>query len=122
MKQRSSLWAVLVGGTIAGALDILFAISFAATSGVDAVRVLQTVASGGLGSAAFSGGTAAAALGLAFHFGLSYLWAMLFLAVAARLPVLVRRPLPSGMLFGIVVFLCMRLVVLPLSAFPRPVT
>jgi hypothetical protein len=29
MRHRSVLWAVLVGGSIGGALDILFAISFA---------------------------------------------------------------------------------------------
>jgi len=29
MRHQSVLWAVLVGGSIAGALDILFAISFA---------------------------------------------------------------------------------------------
>ena len=122
MTQKSGLWAVLVGGSIAGALDILFAISFAASNGVPASRVLQSVASGLLGDAAFSGGTSVAVLGLACHFGLAYLWAALFFAAATRFPILVRRPLLAGMAFGIVVFLCMRLVVLPLSAFPRPVT
>ena len=122
MTQRSGFWAVLVGGTIAGALDILFAITFAAANGVPAPRVLQSVASGALGDAAFSGGASTAALGLAFHFGLSFLWAALFLAAAKRWPTLVGQPLISGMAFGVVVFLCMRLVVLPLSAFPRPVT
>jgi hypothetical protein len=33
-----------------------------------------------------------------------------------------RHPFASGVAFGIVVFLVMRLVVLPLSAFPFPVT
>ena len=122
MTQRSGFWAVLAGGTIAGALDILFAVSFAAYNGVDALRLLQTVASGALGEAAFSGGASTAALGLACHFGLSYVWAALFFAAAWHLPTLVRRPLISGVLVGVVVFLCMRLVVLPLSAFPRPVT
>ena len=56
MKHRSVLWAVLVGGSIAGALDILFAISFAGYNGVPPADLLQTVASGLLGNAAFSGG------------------------------------------------------------------
>ena len=34
MKLRSGLWAALAGGTLAGALDILFATSFAASGGV----------------------------------------------------------------------------------------
>lgn len=122
MKRRTGVWAVLVGGTLGGALDILFAISFAAYNGATPVRLLQTVASGWRGGAAFSGGGAAAALGLALHFGMSYLWAAGFLFLARRVPWLARRPVGSGMIFGIAVFFAMRLVVLPLSAFPYPVT
>ena len=122
MKDRSSVRAVLVGGSIAAALDILFAISFAAYNGVPPARLLQTVTSGLLGNAAFSGGTHTAALGLLLHFAMSYLWAGIFVVAARRLPSLLRRPLLSGVLFGVVVFLVMRLVVLPLSAFPYPVT
>ncbi|MEJ6001281.1 hypothetical protein [Paucibacter soli] len=96
--NAAHLYAVLLGGSIAGALDILFAISFAAYQGATPVRLLQTVASGLLGSAAFAGGLPVAALGLALH------------------------PLLAGGLFGALVFLAMRLLVLPLSAFPYPVS
>jgi uncharacterized membrane protein YagU involved in acid resistance len=122
LKGRSGARAVLVGGSIAGALDILFAISFASYRGVPPERLLQTVASGLLGNAAFSGGINTAALGLLLHFGMSYLWAGIFLVAAWRLPSLLRQPLLSGVLFGVLVFLVMRFVVLPLSAFPYPVT
>jgi uncharacterized membrane protein YagU involved in acid resistance len=122
MKHRSVLWAVLVGGSIAGALDILFAISFAGYNGVPPADLLQTVASGLLGKAAFSGGIPTAALGLVLHFGMSCLWAGIFVLAARRLPRLVHQPMLSGVLFGAAVFLTMRLVVLPLSAFPYPVT
>jgi hypothetical protein len=116
------LWAVLLGGAIGGALDIAFAISFAAYNGVAPIRLLQTVASGLLGKAAFEGGLPTAVLGLALHFGLSFLWASIFLGFAVLVPSLVRSPFLAGVGFGIVVFLVMRLVVLPLSAFPYPVT
>ena len=122
MKQLSVPKAVLMGGTIAGMLDILFAISFAAYNGVAPVRLLQTVASGAFGKAAFSGGATTAALGLVFHFALSYLWASLFLLIAWRAPRLASRPVLSSIVFGAIVFFAMRLVVLPLSAFPHPVT
>jgi hypothetical protein len=115
------IWALFTGGLIAGTLDIFFAISLAHYNGMPAMRLLQTVASGALGKAAFSGGLATAAIGLALHFVLSCLWAAVFLGAAWRLPVLLRRPLVSGIVFGIAVFLTMRLVVLPLSAFPFPV-
>lgn len=122
MKPRTLIWALLVGGAIAGALDILFAIAFAAYNGMAPIRLLQTVASGAFGKAAFSGGASTAALGLVFHFTLSYLWTSVFLVVAWRVPALLSRPLVSGIVFGVVVFLAMRLLVLPLSAFPFPVT
>jgi hypothetical protein len=114
--------AVLVGGSVAAALDILFAISFAAYNGVAPVRLLQTVASGLLGAAAFSGGIPVAALGLALHFGLSLLWAGVFLGLGLFAPALVRYPFVAGVGFGVAVFLTMRLLVLPLSAFPYPVS
>jgi len=121
--NAAHLYALLLGGSIAGALDILFAISFAAYNGATPVRLLQTVASGLLGSAAFAGGLPVAALGLALHFAMSLLWAAVFLALALQLPALMRwHPLLAGILFGTVVFLAMRLVVLPLSAFPYPVS
>jgi uncharacterized membrane protein YagU involved in acid resistance len=116
------LWAVLVGGSIAGALDILFAIVFAGYNGMPPSRLLQTVASGLLGEAAFSGGLGSAVAGLLLHFAMAYAWAALFVVAARRLPMLVRQPVLSGIVFGVVVFFFMRLVVLPLSAFPYPVT
>lgn len=122
MKQRTIIWALLAGGGIAGTLDILFAISWAGYNGMAPTRLLQTVASGALGKAAFSGGTATAATGLLAHFALSFMWASLFLLAAWRIPGLLRRPVVSGMLLGIAVFLAMRLMVLPLSAFPFPVS
>jgi uncharacterized membrane protein YagU involved in acid resistance len=122
MKQRSGLWAVAVGGSIAGALDILFAVSFAAYRGTPPSGLLQTVASGVLDKKAFAGGSPVAALGLLLHFVMSFVWASLFLMASRQFRMLVERPLLSGILFGIVVFLTMRLVVLPLSAFPFPMS
>jgi len=115
------LSAVFLGGLVGGLLDIVFAISFAVYSGGTPVRLLQTVASGVLGRAAYEGGPPTAALGLALHFGMSWIWAALFVLVASRMPRLAMRPVLAGAAFGVGVFLAMRLVVLPLSAFPFPV-
>jgi len=122
MMQRSGWWAVLVGGLVGGALDILFAISFAAYNGIPAMRLLQSVASGLLGSDAYSGGTPTAALGLTLHFAMAIAFAGAFVLASRRLPLLVRRPYLFGGLFGVGVFLFMRFVVLPWSAFPHPVS
>ena len=122
MGPGSQLRATFIGGSIAGALDILFAIALAMFNGRTATWLLQTVAAGILGSSAYEGGAASAVLGLAAHFVLSFAWAALFVAVAARRPPLVRQPFLAALLFGLFVFLAMRLVVLPLSAFPYPVS
>lgn len=114
--------AVLAGGLVGGALDIVFALLFAASQGVGPLRLLQSVASGVLGADAFAGGVRAAALGLGLHFGLSLLWAAAFFAAASRLSRLARRPLFAGAVFGVIVFVAMRVVALPLSRFPYPVT
>lgn len=118
----SAALVVLLGGLIAGALDILFAISFAAWNGTRPVQLLQIVASGLFGKSALSGGLPMAAMGLALHFLLSLLWAGLFLALAWLRPALAQSPYLYGLLFGVLVFFAMRLVVLPLSAFPFSVS
>ncbi|MGW8389533.1 hypothetical protein [Pseudoduganella sp. HUAS MS19] len=118
----SATRAILTGGALAGLLDILFAIGFAGYHGMPPERLLQVVASGALGKAAFTGGAPAAAFGLACHFALSFAWMATFFFAACRMPALARKPLPAAVGYGLLVFLAMRLVVLPLSAFPRPVT
>lgn len=122
MTPRSATWAALVGGAIAGALDITFAISFAAFKGVSPVRLLQSVASGLLGASAYSGGVPVAALGLALHFAMAFAYAGAFVVASHRLRWLAERPISSGMAYGFAVFWLMHLVVLPLSAFPHPVS
>jgi len=118
----STTRAILTGGALGGLLDILFAISFAGYNGLPPERLLQVVASGALGKAALTGGTAAAAFGLACHFALSFGWMALFFFTARRIPALASKPLLAAVGYGLLVFFTMRLVVLPLSAFPRPVT
>lgn len=122
MQPWSIKRAILTGGALGGLLDILFAIAFAGYNGLPPERLLQVVASGALGQAAFTGGVAAAAFGLACHFALSFAWMAVFFFAARRLPALAAQPLLAAVGYGLLVFFTMRLVVLPLSAFPRPVT
>ncbi|HEX7112702.1 MAG TPA: hypothetical protein VF216_09675 [Mizugakiibacter sp.] len=121
MRRHPALFAILVGGSIAGALDLAFAITFAVLRGGTATRLLQTIASGLLGASAYAGGMPVAALGFVLHFAMTLLIAAIFYVAARCLPALVRHAPAAGVLYGIGVFLGMRLVVLPLSAFPYPV-
>lgn len=122
MQQWSARSAVLVGGFVGGTLDILFAISFAYFNGVTPMRLLQTVASGLLGAASYTSGIGAALLGLLLHFLISFALAGSFVLASRRIEALTKYPVLAGALFGIGVLLFMRLVVLPLSAYPHPVT
>jgi uncharacterized membrane protein YagU involved in acid resistance len=107
---------------IAGTLDIVYAIVFSYfRSGTPPMRLLQSVAYGALGRDAYNGGAATAALGLGFHFLIAFVITAVFFGAASHYPWLTRRPLITGSLFGIVVYLVMNFVVIPLSRIgPRP--
>ena len=116
--RRGGLFCIVVGGLIAGAIDITYAIGFSAYRGVAPTRLLQSVASGLLGSAAFDGGVPIAALGLFIHFCIAFLVAAIFYIASRRLDWLTRQAVIAGLLYGIVVYAVMNLIVLPLSATP----
>jgi uncharacterized membrane protein YagU involved in acid resistance len=84
-------------------------------------RILQTVASGLLGKASYEGGGATAALGLALQVAMSLLIALVYNLAVAHVAVIRDRPLMFGALYGVVVYIVMNFVVVPLSrAHPRP--
>jgi hypothetical protein len=119
MRRYSPGVAILLGGLIAGTLDILYAIGFSAMRGTPPPRLLQFVASGLLGSASFEGGTATAMLGLLLHYLMMLLIAAIFYGVSRQLPFLARKPVLWGPVFGFLVYWVMNLVVIPLSATPN---
>jgi hypothetical protein len=109
---------VLVGGALAGALDIAAAITQAELRGGSAQRVLHSVASGILGRAAYEGGWMTALLGLEAHFTIAFGAATVFVLAARAWPWLKERWFISGPLFGICVWATMAFVIVPLSAAP----
>jgi uncharacterized membrane protein YagU involved in acid resistance len=117
---RPAALAILVGGGIAGTLDILCAITLSRLYGNTPKELLQLIASGLLGRPAFSGGLASAALGICLHFLLSFSFAAAFYASSKRYRTLLLHPLISGVVYGLVVFGIMNFVALPLSAYPYP--
>jgi hypothetical protein len=110
--------AILIGGLVAGTLDILDAFAFSyAASGVTPVRVLQAVASGVLGRSSYQGGVATALLGLTLHFFIATTAAAVFVAASRAMPALRRHAVTFGLLFGLAMYFTMYWIVLPLSAF-----
>ena len=107
---------ILLGGLIAGTLDITAACAYAwIRSNVTPVRVLQFVASGVLGAESFSGGAKTAILGLALHFLIATVAAAVFYFASRKWLFLVEQPILAGLLYGIPVYLVMNFRVLPLS-------
>lgn len=119
-KDRSGalVRAVLLAALIAGALDIGAAIL--TNPQVPARVVLQSVASGWLGGAAYEGGWPTAWLGLASHFAIMLGIAAVYVALAARAPGLGRLWFPAGVGWGIAVWAVMTFAVVPLSASTLP--
>ena len=116
MKLQPIFW----GGLIAGTLDICAAcVTSWLRAGVRPVQVLHSVASGLLGPAAFQGGTKTAALGLALHYLIATIWTIVFYLASRKLLFLIEHPVPFGLIYGVVVYLFMNFVVLPLSLVTR---
>ena len=117
-KSRA-LRAILLGGLIAGTLDISYACIYSyIMRGTGPIRIMQSVASGALGNKAFAGGLRTAVLGLAFHFFIALTAAAVYYLASRRLRFLITQAIICGLLYGIGIYLFMNFVVLPLSAIP----
>jgi hypothetical protein len=104
---------ILLGGIIAGTLDIGAA---SLINGAKPTRILQAIASGLLGKSAFDGNSATVELGLVLQWAMSIIIASIFVLAAQWRPVFKRHWIKAGLAYGVVVFLVMNYVVLPLSA------
>lgn len=117
MVESFSTGRALVIGTLAvGVLDILDAFIFFGLRGVRPVGILQSIASGVLGRAAYQGGMRTALLGLLLHFFIAFGVVATYLVATRLLPALNRHPWVYGLLYGLAVYAVMNLIVIPMSA------
>src|SRR5258708_39292326 len=110
--------AILLAGVTAGCLDITAAFIVSGLRGQGPVLVLQRIASSLLRANAFKLGLGAAALGLAIHFCIAFSAAGAYYIGSRRLDVMLQRPVPSGLLYGVLVYFSMNFLVLPLGFSP----
>lgn len=102
--------AITVGGLVAGVLDLAQAcVLFGA-------KIPLAIAAGLLGPQAFHGGSGTYVAGVLLHFFIAFSAAAVYYLVSRRLNFLTENPLVCGLVFGMIVELVMRLIVLPLSA------
>jgi hypothetical protein len=114
--RRSDLIAIVLGGFVAGTIDIGAAALINVTS---PILILRFIAGGLLGNAALAGGASAALLGLALQWMMSLIIATVYVVPSGWLPVLRRRWVVGGVAYGAVIFFVMNYIVVPLSAWAR---
>ncbi|MFZ0549072.1 MAG: hypothetical protein WAM60_26735 [Candidatus Promineifilaceae bacterium] len=121
LDSRSSLLrTVVLGGTILFFLQTIIQewLYYYVIQKTPFAILWQYIASGILGDAAFTGGTATVLLGMFFHLIICLVIAGVFILSANRIPLLRRYPIPGSLLYGFGVFIVMNFIVTPLSATP----
>jgi hypothetical protein len=120
MIRPALLRPFLLATLACGTLDSLLAVFLSLQRGNDPAGMLRFVASGPF-PAATEWGTEGAVLGLAVHFTLMALMVGAFLVLVSQRPAVLDRPLLAGIAFGLITYVIMNLVVIPLrwpTAFP----
>ena len=115
--RHSTDWLqVFIGGMAIAVGDMIFATTLWFGWTVPGlVRLFQTIAVGVLGKASYDGGVAAAWLGAGLHLFMATLFVVVYTLASRRVPALLRRPFVHGPLYGVVLYVVMNFVVLPLS-------
>jgi hypothetical protein len=109
-RPGGSSRAILIGGFIAGTIDLTLAFQEYGKG------MPRGIASGLLGRSAFQGGTGTWVLGILLHYFIALSAATVYYAASRKLTFLRDSPIVCGLFYGIAVWLVMNLVVLPLSA------
>lgn len=115
-ERSSALTTILIGGLVAGAFDITAACINGGLSGRSPIWIFQSVAGGLFGRGTFQGGLKTAVIGLILHFFIATMATTVYFVASSFLPFLRKQAIICGPLYGIVVYLFMYSVVLPLSA------
>ena len=108
-------WAGLIAGTLDGVAAV---VHYLLNKGNNPLRVFQYIASGIVGKEAFTGGLPMAILGMVLHFLIAFGWAIGFYLLYRRFRIVASHPLISGLFYGMLVWLLMNQVIVPLSAAP----
>ncbi len=104
------------GGLLIAIGDIVFATTvWFSWDGAGLTRVFQSIAVGVLGKPSYDGGVPTAVLGAVLHLFMATMFVVAYTLVARRKPDLLRRPLVLGPLYGVLMYVIMNFVVMPLS-------
>ncbi len=98
---------------VAGTLDLISALSYAALAGKNPLAIPVGIASG-IWPGAVKAGAPALLVGVLLHFLIMLAMVAAFLAAARRVPWLTAKPIAAGLLYGLLLWAVMNLIVLPL--------
>jgi len=104
---------IVVATLVCGTFDILLATILTVWRGREIGAMLRFVASGPFPPAT-DWGAGGAILGLAVHYALMALMIAVFVFAARRSPAILDRPLLAGLGFGLIAYVVMNLIVVPL--------
>ena len=118
---RKAPWSttrtIALGTLVVGTLDISDALIYSAFRGVTPLRLFHAIASGLLGrDAADAGGLTTGFLGAFLHYFIAFGIVTTCYLASRKISFLTRHPWIAGAMFGVLVYLFMNLVVIPLSA------
>jgi len=113
MQANTILKPIIVATLVCGTFDILLAAILTLMRGKEVPGMLRFVASGPFPQATEWGGTGSV-LGLAVHYGLMAIMVVVFVIAARNMPALLTQPLLWGLVYGLVTYVIMNLIVVPL--------
>ena len=123
-QSSSLLRSIAITGIIIGALDAIAGIIHTAIfTKVGPLAMFRYIASGVFGESAFAGGIPMAVLGVFFHFSIASGWTALLYLIYPKLGFVRFNKIPSGIGYGMFIWLMMNLIIVPLSHAPNdPIT
>lgn len=110
----------LLAALVVGTLDISEVLIVSWLKGGAPLKIFQGIASGIYGKASFEGGTRTILIGLALHYFIATMVVAVYFLASRKLAILNRHPILTGATYGLMVYLFMNFVVLPLSAIGGP--
>ena len=119
---KRALATIFMAGGTAGAIDFVYASTMTMMAGRPAARAWLGVAAALFGKdTVVRVGTPMAAAGLGLHFLITISAAAIYYLFARRQPLLLKHRLVSAVVFGVLFFLAMNYVIVPLSVIGRPI-
>lgn len=115
--RNSKTLTILSLCLLTGTLDAIAALVIAHTT--DVMAVFQYIASGWFGKEAFYGGTTMMLWGILFHYLVASVWSILLFVLYPSFSGFLKNKYVTGIVFGIIIWLIMNRLVLPLTHIPK---